>query len=801
MAPFLAPDYDPQTYANLIIEPPQSASPVAIDEGDDKDLRSNGRHLDQSGSPLKMGARAEAMVTSSRRLLDIPAASSSSKAIDVEGDVSIALGRLNLAIDDIDRLIRDEVTANAHDLLAHTTSLLAVRPTLTTLRSALDALSAHRDKLVQRIAVPHAALRQAAQRQAKIRQAQSLVRRAERFVRLVRRLQIQMDALMAAPPRGASTNTAAANDAKRLGRLGEEGEGEAQQQAGVADEDLVDDEAGEQRGRGLARAALSVSEIINLVHTRPDRLSRKPQEEEDGRQAQRTEEGDEEEELIPLTSLDVVNACLPLVERSREKVTDLMEDMVVMGLRDLSPLLLSTSLQTAFNLGQLADLVRDLLADLTDVIRDRVKAACDMSSLSRELGGSREPQIQQPAAYASYRSRRGAGGASDSPASQSATAQRWSKVLWARFETLIVNEMGAVCSKVYTLERVLSLKTDKASGRNYLDDAMQILGDRPSAIFWSTLSGALDLQVREATRTSSFFSTTLSSGYPRLLRLFQEFFVRVSVYTDSVYTHAQQRCVFFFPFQSLFYLLKADLSCVCHSPETIAVLRSVSHLERSYLVKTSSRLDGIIASSLAPDARQLPTTADGEGLARIAIDEIDGARFDPLLLIAVVNTVKDGIRRALNAIQSRHINDSSAYTLQTASTTAAQSLNAGLTSFTYHLLMGLQTLAGSDRLQTADINAASITAPRVVEEKIGDLFDQVHHIYEAQQRDPLLSHLKDEINESLNKMHYVDFGQPVPDAVSGSGSAYMVELSEKLWFVREQLFSRYDIGWSERASW
>lgn len=525
LAPFLAPDYDPQTYANLIIEAPQSASPAELD-GDAK-----------PPGPDRMGSSS----APTRRLLEAPTASSS-KAIDVEGDVSVAVGRLNLAIDDIDRLIRDEVTANAHDLLAHTTSLLDVRPTLTTLRAALDALSAHRDKLIQRIATPHAELRQAALRQAKIRQAQALVRRAEKFVRLVRRLQTQMDALMAVPPRGAA---GAASEAKRLERLGEEEEGEGeqqqqqqQQQAGVADEDLMDEEAGEQRGRGLARAALNVSEITALVHPRPPPLPPKSQGGEDAREG---EEDEDDEDMIPLTSLDFVNACLPLVERSREKVTDLMEDMVVMGLRDLSPLLLSTSLQTAFNLGQLADLVRDLLADLTDVIRDRVKAACDINSLSRELG-SREPQTQQTATYASYRSRRGAGAGTDS-ASQSAVAQRWSNALWSRFETLIVSEMGAVCSKVYTLERVLSLKTDKVSGRNYLDDAMRVLGDRPSTIFWNTLSGALSVQTREATRNSAFLSTTLSSGYPRLLRLFQEFFARVSVYTDSTYTHAQQRCV------------------------------------------------------------------------------------------------------------------------------------------------------------------------------------------------------------------------------------------------------------------
>ena len=41
---------------------------------------------------------------------------------------------------------------------------------------------------------------------------------------------------------------------------------------------------------------------------------------------------------------------------------------------------------------------------------------------------------------------------------------------------------------------------------------------------------------------STFIQTTLSSGYPRLLRLFQEFFSTIAVHTDTVYTQTQQRC-------------------------------------------------------------------------------------------------------------------------------------------------------------------------------------------------------------------------------------------------------------------
>lgn len=39
---------------------------------------------------------------------------------------------------------------------------------------------------------------------------------------------------------------------------------------------------------------------------------------------------------------------------------------------------------------------------------------------------------------------------------------------------------------------------------------------------------------------SSFLQQTLTSGYPKLLRLFHEFFASIAVHTDTVYTPSYQ---------------------------------------------------------------------------------------------------------------------------------------------------------------------------------------------------------------------------------------------------------------------
>lgn len=40
---------------------------------------------------------------------------------------------------------------------------------------------------------------------------------------------------------------------------------------------------------------------------------------------------------------------------------------------------------------------------------------------------------------------------------------------------------------------------------------------------------------------STFLQNTLGNGYPRLLRLFHEFFAKIAVHTDTIYVSTYQR--------------------------------------------------------------------------------------------------------------------------------------------------------------------------------------------------------------------------------------------------------------------
>ena len=80
-----------------------------------------------------------------------------------------------------------------------------------------------------------------------------------------------------------------------------------------------------------------------------------------------------------------------------------------------------------------------------------------------------------------------------------ATAPQWGAALWAKLEAL-VGDLGGVCVKVYTLEKVLARKRDNQTQLSFLDEALILLENKPSLMFWTTLATALESQAKEAVR-------------------------------------------------------------------------------------------------------------------------------------------------------------------------------------------------------------------------------------------------------------------------------------------------------------
>jgi hypothetical protein len=92
-----------------------------------------------------------------------------------------------------------------------------------------------------------------------------------------------------------------------------------------------------------------------------------------------------------------------------------------------------------------------------------------------------------------------------------------------------------------------------------------------------------------------------------------------------------------FPAIKLWSFSSAPLAS--HSPETILILRALSTFEALYLSRSTNRLNEIIAQSFSGGARTPPGLNEGLNNARAIVNEMDSARFDPLLVKSVAKNV------------------------------------------------------------------------------------------------------------------------------------------------------------------
>ncbi|KDQ57683.1 hypothetical protein JAAARDRAFT_156584 [Jaapia argillacea MUCL 33604] len=642
-------------------------------------------------------------------------------------DISVAISKLNHGIDDVSKQLKNVVTTHHEELLVQAAGVGDLEGSLTTVRSGLGELESHLDRLRLKIRVPYQSLQNHVNRLERLQQALDVLRRMSRFVILARRLEAQMAEMNMSETERPAVELKSANQGAPRPNPGQTQDNE------------------EEKERTIAKAALSVAELTALLDASPDADIGTSL--ETGEDTLSTD-GDSPmtNAVIPLRSINAVSAHVPFIEAARTKITTEMESMVLIGLSTLNQSLLASSLQTAYNLRVLPDVVQSLVLDLADAVDSRIRAAFDLSQISKEALAKEPPP---PSHSLMYKSR-----IRTEPTN--VTVPQWTAVLWARLETL-VEELTGCCVKVYTLEKVLKIKKDPLTQTVFLDEAMQLLENQPSSTFWAALGGALEKQSRDAAKGSSFLQQTLSTGYPRFLRLFHEFFAKIAVHTDTVYTQTQQ------------------------SPETILVLRALSNFEALYLSRVSSRLNEVVAQAFAGGGRAPPGMNEGVNIARTIANELDSSKFDPLLVKAVARNAVSSLEMLLSRMDGLIVRDRSATTLIGPTSTQQQALNGSLATCLYHCWSRLQKLEDEYPQPVYGILRLAI-------ESIHGTYDRIV--------DPLLNAIKRELASVIAKLHRNDFSA-APDPMSGMGgsaSMYMKELTEKLSFIKLEILSKFNVG-------
>ncbi|TRM69739.1 Golgi transport complex subunit 5-domain-containing protein [Schizophyllum amplum] len=627
-------------------------------------------------------------------------------------DVSVAISRLTYGIDDVSKQIKNLVTSHHEDLLSQAASANELSGSLVSVKGGLSELEMSLEKLRTKVRLPYQSLQTNVNRLHKLQQASDVLRRTARFVVLARRLQGQMAEMQ----QNTSDKPDDAAGSKALTA------------STVSTMDLEDD-----KERAISRAALSIAELVTLLDG-PSTFASE-------HDAENIAEGDSlsaHTQRIHLRSVKAVAVHIPLIEESRTTVTTEMENMVVAGLASLNQSLLASSLQTAFNLNVLPELVQSLISDLSLAVGERIRTTFDMSKISKDALG-KDSSAQSPT---QYRSR-----IRTEPTNL--TAPQWTAALWTRLESM-VEEMAGCCIKVYTLEKVLKVKKDTVSQTVFLDEAMKLLETKPSVTFWTALSRSLEQHAKESAKGSTFMQQTLGGGYPRLLRLFHQFFAKIAVHTDTVYIQSQQ------------------------SPETILVLRALSTFETFYLTRSTSKLNEAVGQAF----RVSPGATEGTNVARTVVNELDSARFDPLLVRAVARNAAASLDMFVQRADAMVVRDRSALTLVGPSCTPQQAGNAQVASCLFHCRARLV------QLEKEHIDAVCAALRPSIE--------NMHRTYERVV-DPLLSAIRRELTAIIARVHRFDFGRAQDPMSGGGASLYMKDLVEKLAYVKGEVLSKFNV--------
>ncbi|KAJ7594725.1 Golgi transport complex subunit 5-domain-containing protein [Mycena floridula] len=632
-------------------------------------------------------------------------------------EASAAISKLSFGIDDVAKQLKNVVSAHHEDFLSQAASANDLSGSLTSVRAGLTDLDTSLEKLRLKIRVPYQSLQANVSRLQKLQQASDVLRRTSRFVVLARRLETQMSEMESSVPETAGNLPVASTGDRE-----------------------------DEKERTIAKAALSIAELVSLLEGPNESKDVSPERSDVSAQLE-SDTGT----TIPLRSITAVAAHVSFIEDARSKVTSEMESMVLNGLMTLNQSLLASSLQTAYNLRVLPDLVQSLVLDLSQAVEDRIRNAFDLSKISK-FTLPKDSATNTPPSPTSYKSR-----VRTEPTT--VTAPQWTTALWSRMESM-VEEMADCCIKVYTLEKVLKMKRDTVSQVVFLDEAMKLLENKPSATFWSALGRSLEKHTRDSVRSSTFLQQTLSTGYPRLLRLFHEFFAKIAVHTDTVYVHSQQ------------------------SPETVLILRAISNFESLYLSRSSTRLNEAVSQAFAGGSRAPPGASDGINIARTITNELDSARFDPLLVISVTKNAISSLDVMLSRTDNLIVRDRSSVNFVGPTATPQQTLNGSVATFMYQCWLRLSKLED----EYSD-SAFKILKPSI---------DKIHAAYERV-IDPVLTSIRRELGAIIARLHRIDFGKTIDPMTGGGSSFYMKDLVEKMSFIKAEILSKYNVGDDARA--
>lgn len=452
--------------------------------------------------------------------------------------------------------------------------------------------------------------------------------------------------------------------------------------------------------------------------------------------------------------LDIVKPYVSQINPMKTMLREQIENLLLCGLRNLSPSLLGAALQAACSLGLLNIVMQNLLNDLTDVLTDRTNATLDLFSIGKELGETQPPLISSSTFFPLYSAR-------DNKTSAHETQERlqkWSTLVWQRIRTLIVDELAPIYIKVYMLERVLSLKQGKTLSETYLGMISKELKQSPTDLLWTSFCTLLESVSSKCMQESDFWKYIFVRSFPKFLSIFHELLSRVSMFSD----HSKQ----------------------IHNPIPKPIHKYLSNLSREYLicfVKRWEEAQHHICSCFTPSNKNLQNMEKVVQLIAMLRTDIEECVFDKILLQEITQTATDVMCKFINQLRAMICQDESAFTLTTQQFTQSQSINVGVGQILKQIF---ESMSEMNKLSFLEVKSMASETKRMVTQTMQEAL-----------RGPLLLSFGLEMSAILGRIHRLRLEATAidqrPNSKGTDTSAYMLEFCNRVRNLRTKFLPSY----------
>lgn len=452
--------------------------------------------------------------------------------------------------------------------------------------------------------------------------------------------------------------------------------------------------------------------------------------------------------------LDIVKPYVSQINPMKTMLREQIENLLLCGLRNLSPSLLGAALQAACSLGLLNIVMQNLLNDLTDVLTDRTNATLDLFSIGKELGETQPPLISSSTFFPLYSAR-------DNKTSAHETQERlqkWSTLVWQRIRTLIVDELAPIYIKVYMLERVLSLKQGKTLSETYLGMISKELKQSPTDLLWTSFCTLLESVSSKCMQESDFWKYIFVRSFPKFLSIFHELLSRVSMFSD----HSKQ----------------------IHNPIPKPIHKYLSNLSREYLicfVKRWEEAQHHVCSCFTPSNKNLQNMEKVVQLIAMLRTDIEECVFDKILLQEITQTATDVMCKFINQLRAMICQDESAFTLTTQQFTQSQSINVGVGQILKQIF---ESMSEMNKLSFLEVKSMASETKRMVTQTMQEAL-----------RGPLLLSFGLEMSAILGRIHRLRLEATAidqrPNSKGTDTSAYMLEFCNRVRNLRTKFLPSY----------